>query len=535
MKRIMMILGVLIFALLSAQESIPPTNYTEADAGTLDNPYQIASWQNLLWLSENYAEWAKNYIQTNHITFPENISVWNNNTGWIPVGNITFNFTGTYNGNGYSISGIYVKRQNKFYQGFFGVISHAQISNLFLNNAMIIANECIGGIAGYNNQSIIDHCSFSGNLSANKNAGGLVGLSDGIISNSSGNGLLMGNVFAIGGIAGINLGTISNCKNSIHLSGNAQSIGGLAGRNEGSIDSSDFYGQMTVSNSYVGGIAGYNSSGTINRSINTGNINGYDYVGGLVGWDFSGVITNSFNTGSIVGNSATGGLEGYHSMGSLTNSYSAGEVSGYDYTGGLIGYCDTSVLNCYSIGSVTGVSLTGGLTGYNSNIISNSFWNMETSGQTTSAGGTGLSTVQMKSQSTFTDAGWSFPEIWAINPELNEGYPYLNYPNAVQINDISVSRVLDHKAILHSAYPNPFNPSTTIAFDLASPSEVKIEIYNVKGQLVKNLVHKAYLTGSHTIVWDGRDHEGNNCGTGVYFYKMTAGKTVQTKKMMMIK
>ncbi len=83
---------------------------------------------------------------------------------------------------------------------------------------------------------------------------------------------------------------------------------------------------------------------------------------------------------------------------------------------------------------------------------------------------------------------------------------------------------------LKNAYPNPFNPSTSISFDLASPENVIIDIYNIKGQLVKRLVNKDYDKGNHSIIWNGRDNNGVNCGTGVYFYRMSAGKTVQTKK-----
>ncbi len=88
---------------------------------------------------------------------------------------------------------------------------------------------------------------------------------------------------------------------------------------------------------------------------------------------------------------------------------------------------------------------------------------------------------------------------------------------------------------LNNAYPNPFNPSTTISFDLAGTENVCINIFNIKGQLIKNICNKTYDKGNHSIIWDGKDNQGNSCGTGVYFYKMTAGKTRQSKKMMMIK
>jgi len=141
----------------------------------------------------------------------------------------------------------------------------------------------------------------------------------------------------------------------------------------------------------------------------------------------------------------------------------------------------------------------------------------------------------MNTQTTFTNAGWVFPNPWSINPELNQGYPYLNYELIVSNDDVTIETLPLTKAALHSAYPNPFNPSTNISFDLTKSETVKIEIYNVKGQIVKQLVNKVYDKGTHSLVWDGKDSKGNNCGTGVYFCRMTAGKITQSKKMMLIK
>jgi len=111
----------------------------------------------------------------------------------------------------------------------------------------------------------------------------------------------------------------------------------------------------------------------------------------------------------------------------------------------------------------------------------------------------------------------------------------LNYPNSVPNDDICITIHHDKDAILLSAYPNPFNPSTTISFDLIKSESVSINIYNIKGQLIKSLANKVYDKGNHSIVWDGKDNNNINCGTGVYFYKMKTGRTTQTKKMMIIK
>ena len=84
-------------------------------------------------------------------------------------------------------------------------------------------------------------------------------------------------------------------------------------------------------------------------------------------------------------------------------------------------------------------------------------------------------------------------------------------------------------------YPNPFNPTTTIAFELSQDSKVIISIYNIKGQKVKTLTNKPYTKGAHSVIWNGKDKTGKSVSSGVYFYKITAGKNAVVKKMLLLK
>jgi hypothetical protein len=85
-------------------------------------------------------------------------------------------------------------------------------------------------------------------------------------------------------------------------------------------------------------------------------------------------------------------------------------------------------------------------------------------------------------------------------------------------------------------HPNPFNPTTTIVFDVATAGAVRIEIYDVSGSLVRTLVNEEKGIGRHVATWDGRDGTGNQVHTGVYFCRMTApGYTSQAKKMLLLK
>jgi len=88
---------------------------------------------------------------------------------------------------------------------------------------------------------------------------------------------------------------------------------------------------------------------------------------------------------------------------------------------------------------------------------------------------------------------------------------------------------------LKNNFPNPFNPETTIAFSTKEATPVTISIYNVKGQLVKTLVNEVKAAGDHNAVWNGTDNNGRPVSSGVYYYKMNAGKYSSTKKMIMMK
>ncbi len=84
-------------------------------------------------------------------------------------------------------------------------------------------------------------------------------------------------------------------------------------------------------------------------------------------------------------------------------------------------------------------------------------------------------------------------------------------------------------------YPNPFNPFTNINYSIKETGNVTLEIYNLRGQLVKTLVNEIKETGNYTVIWNGTDNSNKAVSSGVYFYKMKVGNFVSTKKMILIK
>jgi hypothetical protein len=84
-------------------------------------------------------------------------------------------------------------------------------------------------------------------------------------------------------------------------------------------------------------------------------------------------------------------------------------------------------------------------------------------------------------------------------------------------------------------HPNPFNPTTTIVYDIADQSDVKLSIFNSLGQLVREFNEGARSQGRYTLMWDGKNSDGKLVPSGVYIYQLTAGQFVQTKKMLLVK
>ncbi|NQT64745.1 MAG: T9SS type A sorting domain-containing protein [FCB group bacterium] len=104
----------------------------------------------------------------------------------------------------------------------------------------------------------------------------------------------------------------------------------------------------------------------------------------------------------------------------------------------------------------------------------------------------------------------------------------------VSINEETIP-TLDVKLYNH---PNPFNPSTTISFELNTENtegNTELVIYNIKGQKIKTLISEQLSVGQHSVLWDGRDSNDKRVGSGIYFYKLQSGDFQKVKKMILIK
>lgn len=94
---------------------------------------------------------------------------------------------------------------------------------------------------------------------------------------------------------------------------------------------------------------------------------------------------------------------------------------------------------------------------------------------------------------------------------------------------------LPNRFALRPNYPNPFNPSTTIRYELASRANVELRVYDVSGALVRTLVNESKAAGSYSLEWNGRDDRGTAVSSGVYFYRLNAGSFSDVRKMTLVK
>ncbi len=124
---------------------------------------------------------------------------------------------------------------------------------------------------------------------------------------------------------------------------------------------------------------------------------------------------------------------------------------------------------------------------------------------------------------------------------------YSTFVGTVYFDDLSFTRISGVTSVepvadnmpkvfeLSNNYPNPFNPSTVIQYAVPRATNVSLVIYNILGQQVRTLVDEPQNAGRFTVTWDGRDNVGRVVGSGVYFYRLSAGETAIVKKMVMVK
>ena len=280
---------------------------------------------------------------------------------WTPIATSASPYTGIFEGQNHTISGLYFNQEDSYDVGLFGR-NNGKIANAGILDSYFYGTSKVGGVCGNNNAGTITNCYNTGSVSGLGTLGGVSGYNDtGSITNCYNTGNVSGSSGFVGGVSGYNSkGTIINSYNAGSVSG-LEYVGGVSGINyTGSVSGINYTGSITdcynigsVSGSegYVGGVNGYNDGGIITNSYNAGGVSGIErYVGGVNGYNDGGTITNCYNTGSSVsGSGYVGGVNG-RNKGTITNCYNTSSVSGKErYVGGVIGRNESNatITNCY--------------------------------------------------------------------------------------------------------------------------------------------------------------------------------------------
>lgn len=268
--------------------------------GTEIEPYLIEDLSDLLCLSEKPEMWVEGIdIQQIADIDASDTQNWNEGAGFSPIGNSISNFAGSYSGNNFQITGLFINRPETNYIGLFGYAEGATISNVKSIDTDIIGQYYVGTIVGSIKSSTISNTNAVGTVSSSEDrVGGLVGyVFNSTISNSYAEVLINGEDY-VGGLVGYvyNYSYINNCIATGSVSGTGERIGGLAG---------------------------YTSSATINNSYATGSVSGTQKVGGLVGLlYYESTINNSYSIGIVTGTgSECGGLVGLSNTSYVNNSF----------------------------------------------------------------------------------------------------------------------------------------------------------------------------------------------------------------------
>lgn len=266
-----------------------PANVITQGNGTVDQPYEIFTKQQLKHIRYNLEA---------HYKIQDDIDLIGEN--WLPIGTKEQPFTGTFNGNGYKISNLFIG-SNDSYIGLLGSISSGIVKDLVIENADISGNEYLGTLVGYGtNHYQIENIKLKGtiNVKGTNYIGGLIGRGY--------------------------IGNIKEVSAKVNVEG-TKSVGGLVGSvRSGTIEECDIQGTIKGTDSQVGGIAGFLTECTLENSYAIANVEGNLRVGGLVGlfgYLGQGTINNSYAAPQLTGISKIGGLTGSSYNGIIQSSY----------------------------------------------------------------------------------------------------------------------------------------------------------------------------------------------------------------------
>lgn len=454
-----------------------------AGDGSPNNPYRISILGNLYWIAEDSSRWGKNYIQTANINAAET-KHWFKDSGWTPIGKLSYGFSGTYNGKGHLIDSLCIKRDSMMFAGMFGYTFTSRIDSIGLTNLNIKGKRHVGGLTGGSyKSSTISNSYSSGSVSGLSIVGGLVGDND-----SS---------------------TVNNCYSSCTVSSYRDYAGGLVGYNNmGSLISSCYSSGLVSCPLYAGGFLGYNA---LNAAVNNSlwDIESSKFSSSAAGigkttaqmktvstytsasWDFMGETVN--------GTSDIWGINGKYNSG-----YPFLRWQGYKLDQTVSITCPDSVTYGDASFTISATSSSGLPVVFSSSNTSVA----DVVGNTVTIKGSGSTTISATQNGNDNYYSASISKVLKVGQQST----------AIRMKDINK----EHKNI--NSITGIFIRSNPVALSSGKadirivtngPSEIRILIYDAVGNVIFEKNESTY-TGTVDMSWNLYTRSGRRAGCGTY-------------------
>ena len=332
-----------------------------------------------------------------------------------------------------------------------GLVGHfvsGEISDSFATGDVTASSSISGGLLGYASDATVTDAYATGDVEGYEQVGGLVGLMrDSNLTDVYATGDVESASLFAGGLIGVTEGsTIADA----YATGNVVATAGLGGGFAAVVStSSSVTGSYATGNvSGAGGNGGFVavacSGSSVTESFATGDVSANEFAGGFLGfycdpsYGLSGGATMDkvYSTGDVEATSQyAGGFASRVVESTITNAYAIGRVSTPEYAGGFAAaYTNSTSSNLYARGELfinPGTEVYGGLIATTTDSsVTDSVWDIETDrveGSGVGSVGIGISTIEMKTRSTYNVLGWDFSSIWGMNGTNNNSYPFLRF------------------------------------------------------------------------------------------------------------
>lgn len=358
--------------------------------------------------------------------------------GFPPIGSEATPFTGVLDGQGHSIRDLTIARSTADSVGLFAVTGlGARIRDVRFVNAAVEGSTSVGLLVGNNWGASFERLLIAGSVRGQQRVGLVAGIHQALMKDT----VALGNVDGFyrnilpqdfGGIAGQTFRAIvrdTHFDGAIQATNSLGNVGGLTAVADHSEFTSVTSNGSIAGVNPVGGLIGFAENTLLHHGWSTARVSSRfsgRATGGLIGTSFRTLLQQSAFAGTIASGGSQGGLIGYATSTQLADSFFYGRIEGGSRGGGLIGEgSDLSILRCYVNGPIqtTFSASPFVVTGGPPTTLTSVYWNTNTVSPLAVLDANGRSTEALMDPVTYV--GWDFTSVWAIDPQSNDGFPYL--------------------------------------------------------------------------------------------------------------